>query len=237
MPDELSNDAINESSFSTYPTNSNSQIYGMGWLLPLFLLILVAALVLYFINGSNNSPLPVAQQFIEAVDTSTNKISASQINSGAYKLIEIELPNHSVIKGSNEGIELRLVEFLNNQRDTINKSRWFNFDSLSFGKNNITLVNSSIHQIQNIVAILKAYPKMKIKIGAFKDKTNDVAEDLKLTEQQASEVSDALKKAGVNSAQIVSADGYGSRYAKALENAPATERMKDRKISINVIEK
>jgi len=134
-------------------------------------------------------------------------------------------------------MELHLVEYLNNQKDTINKSRWFNFDSLSFENNNIEFTSSSIHQIQNIVAILKAYPKMKIKIGAFTNKTNDETADLKITQQQADEVTSALRKAGANPAQIVSAEGYGSKYAKALSNAPLEERMKDRKISINITEK
>ena len=237
MSNPLSNDAINESSFSNYPANRNPANKGMGWLLPLFLLVLATALVLYFLKGSNTSSLPIAQQFMEAADTSTNKITTLKTDSAIHESIEIELPNNSVINGSSEGIELHLVEYLNNQKDTINKNRWFNFDNLSFENNNITLAKSSMHQVQNIVAILKAYPKMKIKIGALRDKTNDEAADLRLTEQQAQAVSAALKKAGANSSQIVSAEGYGSKYAKVPSNAPLTERMKDRKISINIIEK
>jgi outer membrane protein OmpA-like peptidoglycan-associated protein len=78
---------------------------------------------------------------------------------------------------------------------------------------------------------------MKIKIGAFTDKTNDETADLKLTEQQANSVAGALKKAGANSTQIVSAEGYGSKYARVPINAPINEKVKDRKISINVTEK
>jgi len=78
---------------------------------------------------------------------------------------------------------------------------------------------------------------MKIKIGAFTNKTNDETADLKLTEQQANSVAVALKKAGANSTQIVSAEGYGSKYARADVNSSLNEKMKDRKISINVTEK
>ena len=124
-----------------------------------------------------------------------------------------------------------------NAKDTINKNRWFNFDKLSFENDDAMLRSSSIHQIENIVSILKAYSKMKIKIGAFTDKTNDETADLKLTEQQANSVAVALKKAGANSTQIVSAEGYGSKYARADVNSSLNEKMKDRKISINVTEK
>jgi len=108
MSNPLSNDAINESSFSNYPADTNPENKGMGWLLPLFLLVLATALVLYFLKGSNTSSLPIAQQFMEAADTSTNKITL-KTDSAIHESIEIELPNNSVINGSSEGIELHLV--------------------------------------------------------------------------------------------------------------------------------
>src|SRR5581483_1129626 len=101
--------------------------------------------------------------------------------------------------------------------------------ALSFENDDTTLTSSSIHQIENIVSILKAYPKMKIKIGAFTDKTNDENADLRRTQQQADKVAAALKNAGANTAQL-SAEGYGSKYAKASADAPLNEKMKDRKI-------
>lgn len=225
---------VNESSSLNVPEDNIREEKGMGWLLPLLLLVLGAGLVLYFTKSSTNSPLPVAEQFIVAIDTSANKKALTRSDSSPFT---IELPNDSKIVASKNGIELHLVEYLNNRKDTLNKNRWFNFDSLSFENNNTTLTTSSIHQIENIVSILRAYPKMKIKIGAFTDKTSDEAADLKLTGQQANEVAIALKRAGANPAQIVSAEGYGSKYAKASLNASQEERMKDRKISINVTEK
>lgn len=225
---------VNESSFSNQPKDNIQEAKGMGWLLPLLLLVLCAGLVLYFTKGSNISPLPVAEQFIAAIDTSSNKRVSTKFDSS---LFTIELPNDSQIVASRNGIELHLVEYLNNRKDTLNKNRWFNFDSLFFEENNTTLTRSSMHQVQNIVSILKAYPKMKIKIGAFTDKTIDEATDRELTQQQANEVAAALKKAGANPAQIESAEGYGSTYAKAPANATLEEKIKDKKISINVTEK
>jgi outer membrane protein OmpA-like peptidoglycan-associated protein len=48
---------------------------------------------------------------------------------------------------------------------------------------------------------------------------------------------EALKKAGVNKAQLVGAEGYGSQFAKAAADAPDEERKKDRRISLSVREK
>jgi outer membrane protein OmpA-like peptidoglycan-associated protein len=219
---------------SEFQNNNTSVTRGMGWLLPLLLLVLVTGLIFYFLKGSDLTPIPVAPQFTEATDTA-HKGKPSKIDSGSAA--EIVLPDHSVMTVSKDGIEEHLIEYLNNPRDTISKNRWFNFDSLYFENDNITLTQPSMHQIRNVVSILKTYPKTKIKIGAFTEKTNDEAADLKLTQQQADEVAAALRKAGANSAQIVSAEGYGSKYAKAEESATAEEKIKDKKISINVAEK
>ena len=231
MPDVSSNDIVQ-------PLLSNHvETKGMGWLLPLLLLVLTGALVFYFVKGSTASSLPIAQQFIEAIDTSSNNITTQKNNLPVDDAMEIRLPNNSFVRGEKDGIEHHLVEYLNNQKDTINKNRWFNFNAISFENDNVTLAASSKNQIENIVSILKAYPKLKIKIGAFTDKTNDEAADLKLTEQQANAVDAALKKAGANTAQLINAEGYGSKYAKSSVNASIKERMKDRKISVNVEEK
>jgi outer membrane protein OmpA-like peptidoglycan-associated protein len=227
---------VNESSFLNQPEDNAQEAKGMGWLLPLLLLVLGAGLVLYFTKSSSTSPLPVAEQFIVAFDTAASKKASTKFDS-SQRSFTIKLPDDSEIVASGNGMEFHLVEYLNNSKDTINKNRWFNFDRIFFEENNTTLTTPSLHQVQNIVSILSAYPKMKIKIGAFTDKTNDEAADLKLTAQQANEVEAALKKAGANPTQIVSAEGYGSQYAKASSTASPEERMKDRKISINVTEK
>jgi len=235
MSDVSSSAAVNEVS-SNFRENKRSEAKGMGWLLPLLLLVFAAALILYFVKGSHTATMPVAQQFIAAIDTSANKSANQKVDSANPYSTEIALPDNSFITGAKNGIEYHLVEYMN-AKDTINKNRWFNFDKLSFENDDAMLRSSSIHQIENIVSILKAYSKMKIKIGAFTDKTNDETADLKLTEQQANSVAGALKKAGANSTQIVSAEGYGSKYARADVNSSLNEKMKDRKISINVTEK
>lgn len=232
MPEISSNN-----SKSQLLSSNNSEATGMGWLLPLLLLVLAAGLFLYLLNGTGNSSLQVAQQFITADDTSSNKQAIQENDPAAHNRVQIKLPDHSFITGAKDGIEYHLVEFMNNKKDTINKNRWFNFDNISFENDDSMLTSSSLQQIQNIVSILKAYPKMKIKIGAFTEKTNDEVADLELTQQQANAVFIALRKAGANTAQITSVEGYGSAYAKAPSSGSINEKMKDRKISINVTEK
>ena len=53
---------------------------------------------------------------------------------------------------------------LQRTRRTVSAKRWFDFDDLNFKSGSAELTDSSLHQVQNIVTILKAYPKLKIKL-------------------------------------------------------------------------
>ena len=55
----------------------------------------------------------------------------------------------------------------------------------------------------------------------------------KLSGDRATAVKDALSKAGVG-AQVTDAEGYGSTMAKYAADAPETDRVKDRHVSVSV---
>jgi hypothetical protein len=77
MPDTFpsDDDAIKKTSATNVPVADNtSENLSMGWLLPLLLLVLAAGLFFYFKNGSRNSAMQVAPQFvISPADTVINK--------------------------------------------------------------------------------------------------------------------------------------------------------------------
>jgi outer membrane protein OmpA-like peptidoglycan-associated protein len=89
-------------------------------------------------------------------------------------------------------------------------------------------------QVKNIAGILKSYPRLKIKIGGYTDKTGDSLANLKLSQARANAVMAALKTDGVNMKQVQGAEGYGSQFAKADAGAADGEKQKDRRISISV---
>ena len=88
-------------------------------------------------------------------------------------------------------------------------------------------------QIQNIAAILKAFPNASLKIGGYTDKTGDEPANMKLSQGRADAVDAALKKEGITAKQLAGAEGYGSQYAKAAASAPDEERKKDRRIAVS----
>ncbi|HNP22396.1 MAG TPA: OmpA family protein [Panacibacter sp.] len=155
----------------------------------------------------------------------------------AENAIKVQLPGGIEIDALKGGIEDKLVAFLNDANSQPGKDVWFDFDNLNFKTNSAEITSESGVQVQNIVAILKAYPKLKIKIGGYTDKTGDSAANLALSQQRADALLAALTKMSANPAQLTGAEGYGSQYAKAAADAPDSEKQKDRRISLSVREK
>ncbi|MEP7317933.1 MAG: OmpA family protein [Panacibacter sp.] len=205
----------------------------MGWLLPLLLLVLTAGLVLYFMKGSNSYTAGI----LPAADADTTaEIFQGDTVVHEKPTLSIRLIDGTELMALQNGVEKMLLIYLNSKdaADSISKNRWFDFDNLNFETGSAVITDSSRAQVKNIAAILKVYPKLKIKIGGYTDKTGNEAANLKLSQGRADAVVAALKKEGANPEQLAGAEGYGSQYAKAAVNAPDEEKQKDRRISINV---
>jgi outer membrane protein OmpA-like peptidoglycan-associated protein len=209
--------------------------YNMGWLLPLLLIVLTTGLVLYFVKGSNDTSVP-GLTYVEDTAAEVTIPDSTHTTALIRKPLSIRLSDSTEITAYKNGIENKLVLYImsKNLADSISKNRWFDFDDLNFKTGSAELTDSSMHQVHNIAAILKVYPKVKIKIGGYTDKTGDEKLNMQLSQARAETVLAALKKSGVNSAQLVGAEGYGSQFAKAAADAPDEEKQKDRRISVNV---
>lgn len=177
----------------------------------------------------------------EAKETSANheghEIKATEVAEPTHESIKVKLINGKELDAFKGGIEDKLVSFLNDAHSQAGKDVWFDFDNLNFETGKATLTKESNAQVANIAAILAAYPKLKIKIGGYTDKSGDAALNKKLSQERADAVVAALTSLKANAAQLTGAEGYGSEFAKAAANAPDEERKKDRHISIGVREK
>gem|GEM_PF-3203779 len=232
-----SNDAtMNENQSSRNPAETNTSTReGMGWLLPLLLLVLTLGLVLYFINSFHNYKQAIAWQFINPDDTAASKPITVKSDSAIKQEVQLQLPDTTiaVIKG---GIEYRLALYIssNNPQDSINNNRWFEFEEPTFESNTAIPTESLTQQIQNLATILKKYPHVQIRIGCYANDTQNSAANLELSRSRATVVSVALKKFGVNERQIVTTEGFGARDTRA----DASEiRIKRTSAMINVVAK
>ncbi len=154
------------------------------------------------------------------------------------ELSEVVLPNGAKLQAYPGGIEDQLIKFIGSDYKTADeaelKDKWFNFDDLNFEVGTSKLSADSKRQLDNIVAILKAFPDVKIKIGGYTDRTGDDAANLKLSDSRAKAVQTALKDAGVG-AQVPEAEGYGEKHATVDEGASDEARAVDRKTAIRLI--
>jgi outer membrane protein OmpA-like peptidoglycan-associated protein len=203
------------------------------WLPLVLIAIVIIALLIFFTKGCNSSEK--SESAVIATDTAMVKDSAAvQPVAPSRETLKVKLPNGVELDAYKGGIEDQLVMFLNDPASKAGKNVWFDFDKLNFQTGSAELTSESMKQVQNITAILNAYPKLKIKIGGYTDKTGDSLANLKLSKVRADTVVAALKTAGSNMAQVTGAEGYGSQFAKAAADAPDTERQKDRRISVGV---
>jgi outer membrane protein OmpA-like peptidoglycan-associated protein len=141
------------------------------------------------------------------------------------------------IKGATDGIESKLIAFIEdagNAKAIEEKKTWFSFDRLTFatGKAEIEMAKSK-EQLDNIVAILKAFPTVKLKIGGYTDNTGPADANKKISGERASAVMKALVDAGI-AADRLEAEGYGPEFPVCEANDTDDCKAKNRRIDLRV---
>jgi outer membrane protein OmpA-like peptidoglycan-associated protein len=214
---------------------------GSSWLLWLILAIAAIALLWYFLGkGCNKSETEATTtdttttMTTAPVDTSMNTNTTTTTERQSMK---VKLADGTEINAYSGGIEDQLVKCLDDAACQAGKDKWFDFDNINFETGSAKLTSESQQQVQNIVAILKAYPKAKIKIGGYTDKVGNADANKKLSQQRADAVMNAIKSAGANAGQLAGAEGYGSQFAKVDASASDEERRSDRRIAVQLREK
>lgn len=211
------------------------------WLLPLLLFLLAAVLAWWFLlggkNGCNKSTSTVTSDTTVIAPLLDDTAGIVTVTPSIPETYMVKLPDGTELNAYKGGIEEKLVGFLGTEwmnlgEDSL-KKLWFDFDNLNFKTGSAEITEESQVQVNNLVAILKAYPNAKLKIGGYTDKTGNEAANKKLSGQRAVAVKAAIEKAGLG-AQILSAEGYGSEFAVFPADAPESDRVKDRHVSVSV---
>ena len=147
----------------------------------------------------------------------------------------VRLPDGTQINVPSNGVEVRLVEYLQGNEGAGGGTAGLDFDRLLFDTNSATLQPSSSEQLNNIAAILRAYPTAKIQLRGYTDNTGEASQNLQLSQERADTVSAELAKRGIDPSRLT-ATGYGQDQAVA-DNSTEEGRQKNRRISIRVAEK
>ncbi|MEZ0487512.1 OmpA family protein [Fibrella aquatica] len=141
--------------------------------------------------------------------------------------IELNLPAN--------GIENKLIVFVEDSLKGVDKTTWFNFDRLLYETGSATLRPESREQLQNMAAILKAYPAVALKIGGYTDNTGNAADNKTLSQSRAESVVAELVRLGVAVTRL-EAEGYGQQHPVA-SNKTEEGRAQNRRTAVRVMKK
>jgi outer membrane protein OmpA-like peptidoglycan-associated protein len=211
-----------------------------GWLWPVLIFgaFVIAGLTWYF--SQNNGAAKVTDTATthttsapkaESAVADTTSTAAAALGS----FFKRKLPDGAELNIPENGIENKLIAFIEDPSRTVEPPTWFDFDRLLFATGSATLEPLSNEQLINVADIMKAYPKVSIRIGGYTDNTGDPAANQKLSEDRANNVMAELAKMGVEPSRM-DARGYGDDHPVA-SNETAEGRARNRRISLRVVDK
>ncbi|GAA5101856.1 hypothetical protein GCM10023210_42220 [Chryseobacterium ginsengisoli] len=227
----------------TFPERNNNDGGGSiwKWLLPLLLLIAVSYFIWKQCEKKETTTTTSVTDSGKVVTDTANAVSPADTMATTVTTTKVDENidlNGVTLKGYKGGMEDQMITFLksggykNAKDDAALKDTWYNFDHVNFKLGSASeLEAGSEGQLQNLIAILKAFPETKVKIGGYTDKTGDEAKNQKLSADRANFIKSWLDKQGVG-AQVAGADGYGSKFATVDAKASDAERAVDRKMAV-----
>ena len=196
----------------------------------LLLIFMACLIILVFLQVRYCAPTPPPAAVKPAVDAATKAVTDRLGKFMATKLltgVEISLPEF--------GVERKLLAFIEDKSKPVDKTTWFSFDRLDFETGSATLRPTSAEQLKNIAEIMKAYPKVTLKIGGYTDNVGNAADNLKLSQLRAQNTMQELVKLGVDAKRLQAA-GYGEMHPVA-DNSTEDGRQKNRRIDLLVTSK
>ena len=187
-----------------------------SWFMPLLVLsaIVLAGLAWLLSRPSPVREIPVAER-------------------PATRMTDLSLPGGMKVSVPEGSLNFNLNQWLAASTDTTVPKR-FVFDHLNFETGSTKLTQDSIPTVNSLVAILKAYPVVVVRLEGHTDNTGDAAANKKLSLDRAVAVKEIMITGGIADARI-GTDGYGEEKPIA-SNDSEEGRAKNRRTEL-VVEK
>lgn len=229
---------------------------GSGWITWLLIILLLLLLLFFWWRSCNKHKVPYdigAHRITEKVEDGLDKLGAAaegavDVTTDALRSAadwvekEFTLPDGRKIVAREGGFEetmlayLKSEEYKNATAEEL-KDKWFHFDNIEFKFGSASeLEKGSQQQLDNIAAILKNYPDVNIRIGAYADHIGSNEANLKITEKRANFIKSELVKDGVVAGRI-DTQGFGEEFAHYPASAPDSLRKNDRHIAMRFTKK
>jgi outer membrane protein OmpA-like peptidoglycan-associated protein len=149
----------------------------------------------------------------------------------AVRMTDLQLPGGVKVSVPEGSFNYSLHQWLAGTTDTTVPKR-FVFDNLNFATGSTQLTPDSVPTVESLVAILKAYPAVSIRLEGHTDNTGDAAANKKLSFDRAIVVKEIMVKSGVTEGRI-GTEGYGEEKPIA-SNDTEEGRAKNRRTELVV---
>ena len=163
------------------------------------------------------------------VDASGNVVNAFGEAIGNF--FSSDLPNGTKLNIPEGGFEDNFLSYIKDGK--MEAGKYYAFDRLYFNTGSSSLDANSMNQIENVAAIMKAYPKVNILFRGHTDNTGSAEGNKSLSASRALSVKNKLVEMGVASGRI-NTQGMGS-VDPIADNTTAEGRAKNRRIDVSVV--
>jgi outer membrane protein OmpA-like peptidoglycan-associated protein len=197
-----------------------------GWGAALALGLLALGAIWLFNHG---------RRTVADIGTVPSGMASRVANEGLGNLVKRRLPDNVWVIVPENGIENRMLVFVENPNARVGKMSWFDFDRLTFDTGSATLRPDSKEQLDNIAEIMKAYPNVRTRLAGFTDSTGTPDQNLKLSRDRAEAVKSELVARGV-AADRMTTEGFGEQNS-AANNATEAGRAQNRRVTLMIIQK
>ncbi|MDO5654532.1 MAG: OmpA family protein [Flavobacteriaceae bacterium] len=196
-------------------------------------------------SKSNRATVAVSHTDTALSTTESSTESISQLDAaGNYiyntgDIQEIQLPDGSVINVGSNSTESKLFSMLSDAGFTVNTDKtqdWVTLDRVYFNTGSDELTDASKMQIDNIVALLKAFPDAEVKLGGYTDNTGSQDINKPLSEGRAKSVLNDISASGINNNRL-SAEGYGAEHPICPANDTDICKAQNRRVDIRIVKK
>lgn len=215
----------------------------MAWLWWLLGLLLLAAIIFFVCRSCDRKKAGEAAEKARieaAAATAAADAERAKAEAEAAKFpkpIQRVLPNGQIVNVYQGDYESYMDYWLSsdkfkNATDAELMTVWFEFSDMEYEHNSATeFMAGGEKRIQRIAAILKKHPNVKLKIGAFADKTGTRGINYSISEARAKHVRQVFVNSGIPAGNIA-VEGYGEEYAKVPANASDAARAIDRDVAM-----
>ncbi len=203
---------------------------GIGKFLPWLLgLGAIAAALYYFMGHKEPAPAPVVEP-TPAVEPVTPAATPA-VTEPAGKVLDL---------AGGEKITVKAGGFMENFYDAINNKDWdmtkpLRLDNVNFDTGKATVTPDSAEEINDIAAVLKAYPNTAIKMVGATDNVGDAASNKTLSAGRSAAVKAGVVAKGI-AADRIATDGIGQDTPVA-SNDTAEGKAQNRRVDVYLTKK